>query len=98
MAYEQQTCEPGTVVRQTIYWFQYNGNKSPVIFTSKVRNDKDFTFVGAQEIEYTIPADFNPVAAEVETLREARVKVVEEFTAKLQQIDVRLANLLSITL
>ncbi|AMM14216.1 hypothetical protein AX768_09040 [Burkholderia sp. PAMC 28687] len=71
-------------------------------------NGLDYTFFGGtlggmeshgyiSICEHTVvcelPADFNPIAAEVESLNRAKEKLQAEFNARVQQINDRISNL-----
>lgn len=49
------------------------------------------------EVEYESPNDFNPVAAQVETLKAQEAELVRQFTNKLQEIKEQISKLECLT-
>lgn len=71
------------------------GKRSFFIANSKL--DSLGLYVGPIEVTYDVPADWNPVAAEVATLEAQKKQALEDFQRTVAQINERLSKLQAIT-
>jgi len=70
-----------------------NGEPMYQIFTFDASAHGDYTLVCKQEIELEIPADFNPVAAEIAGIEKRLDAAQDEYLRKVQQLKDRIASL-----
>ena len=60
------------------------------------KNDHLGMYVGPHEVTYDVPADWNPVAAEVATLEAQKRQALEDFQNTVAKINERLSKLQAI--
>jgi hypothetical protein len=74
----------------------YEGSAtSYYIFNSKC--DALGLYIGPIDVEYTIPSDFNPVAAEVASIEDLKLKALDAYNNSVQSLNERLSKLQAIT-
>lgn len=54
-------------------------------------------YVGPVSVDYEIPADFNPVAAQVKALKAKKAEALDAYNRTVAQINEQLSKLLAIT-
>lgn len=80
-----------------VFVYQSTGyEKGFHFFESDDMEKYGYVLVGGHEFEYEIPADFNPVAAEVAAINKTIDKLTDEHTNKVLQLKGRIQELLCI--
>lgn len=59
-------------------------------------SDRGYTTIIPHTITFTVPADFNPVAAEIAAIEKKMDSMADEYHSKVAQLKERIANLLCI--
>lgn len=73
------------------------GDYEFAIYSCKTSGDALGLFVGEVDIDYVVPADWNPVAAEVSVLEAQKAQALADYQATVAQINERLSKLLALT-
>ena len=63
----------------------------------KVAGDEDLIFIGEQFVSVEIPANFNPVPAQVAALEAQKLAALEKYQESVANINDRLSKLLALT-
>lgn len=64
--------------------------------TSKDMSEYGYMLICPHDMTFTIPAEFNPVAAEVSILEKKKDKLADEYHGAVRQINDRISSLLCI--
>ena len=91
----------GSTVKVTghVYEMRYpSDTKSTfIVLSSNKMADDWYTYVGPLNVDYTIPADYNPTAQQIAALQAKRDAAAREFAATVKAIDERLSKLQAIS-
>lgn len=80
------------------YTEDYRGQEwRPVIYRFKASDDKDLIFISDIEVEVTIPDDFDPIPKQVAALEAEKLKALQEYQARVAELNEQLSRLLAIT-
>lgn len=74
----------------------WDENKFCVFSFDATKLNTGYLLVGTMEVEYEVPADWNPTAAEVLALEAEKRRLSDEFNAKVRTINDRLSKLQAI--
>lgn len=87
-------------IKQIVHYrvSQFTGKEEYVLFASDLSKvGAGYTKVCETEVTFETPDDFNPIAAQVETLTAAEAKLREEFNSRIEQIKEQISKLTCIT-
>ena len=77
--------------------FRWDAASTFLVMSSKNMGDDSYTYVGPVEIDYEIPADYNPTAQKIAALQAKREAAGREFAATVKAIDEQISKLQALT-
>ena len=87
-------------IKTTIYIFlcQYpwNEDQTYYVFSAKMHDTEERTYVGSQEIEIEVPDKFDPRAQQIAALEKEKQEVIAKSQQKVTKINHRINNLKAI--
>jgi hypothetical protein len=81
-----------------VYHTKYSWEKEAryQIYSSKIDDTEDITYVCEQEFEVEVPDNYNPTAQQLTALQKEKEKAQEEFSKKVASINERISKLQAI--
>jgi hypothetical protein len=100
----EPTLKPGGTYTATVHLYTYDSkyrpanDPAPIVMIEKLNGHPSVSYLVSAEVTFHIPADYNPVASAVASLRAEEAAAVEEFQKKLAEIRTRLAQVQALTM
>jgi len=78
-----------------IYHSQYSWETTPrfQVYSVKMDDCEHMTYMNSQEVEISVPDDYDPRPAQIAALEKQKVKVMADFQKTVNQINERISKL-----
>jgi hypothetical protein len=63
------------------------------VYSFHTADTEDLTYVCEQDIEFDVPANYDPTAQKIAALQAEKEKAQEDFIKSIQKIDIRISKL-----
>jgi hypothetical protein len=82
-------------IRMYVYFSKYAWQTTGkwAVYSFRTADTEDLTYVCEQDIEFDVPANYDPTAQKIAALQAEKEKAQEDFIKSIQKIDIRISKL-----